>query len=177
MNNTLLLPADGASARASRFSPIHRHSRDSCTRSPALQCFDALARTQNFALIRDDPDAPAGAWIIGLPTTFLSIEPVLSKAQGNRKPMTISNRQLTIPDRLDIAGHVPPIDKEFIITIFACSHFHAQTFHFEPILLTKKLNKRCANSHCRRRLWSASIGGDKETCSNPGQTLSIPVVE
>jgi phosphatidylethanolamine-binding protein (PEBP) family uncharacterized protein len=46
--------------------------------------------------------------VIGLPTTFLSIEPVLSKAQGNRKPMTISNRQLTISDGLDMAGHVPP---------------------------------------------------------------------
>jgi hypothetical protein len=115
--------------------------------------------------------------VIGLPTTFLSIEPVLSKAQGNRKPMTISNRQLTISDGLDMAGHVPPIDTELVITIFACSPFHAQTFQFKPILLTKKLNEKRVNTHCRRRLWSASIGGDKKTSSNPRQNVSIPVVE
>lgn len=39
------------------------HSCDGANRSPPLAWSDAPAATQRFALVADDPDAPAGIWV------------------------------------------------------------------------------------------------------------------
>jgi len=39
-----------------------KHTCDGADLSPALNWNDAPARTQSFALIADDPDAPVGTW-------------------------------------------------------------------------------------------------------------------
>ncbi|GLH74741.1 UPF0098 protein [Geothrix limicola] len=39
------------------------HTADGADRSPALQWTDPPTGTQAFALIVDDPDAPAGTWV------------------------------------------------------------------------------------------------------------------
>lgn len=40
-----------------------KHTCDGADYSPALRWGDGPAGTQNFALIADDPDAPAGTWV------------------------------------------------------------------------------------------------------------------
>ena len=158
-------------------SPCESH--DSCARSPALQCFDAPARTESFALFATIPTRLRAFGVIGLPTTLLSIEPVLSKAQGNRKPMTILNRQLMISDGLDMAGHIPRYRR-------GTHHYHFRLLTFSRADLPFRTHPsyeevgrevRKFALHCGGALWSASIGGDKETCSNPRQNVSIPVAE
>ncbi len=47
------------------------HTCDGPDVSPSLNWTGAPAGTQSFALIADDPDAPAGTWYIGSSTTCL----------------------------------------------------------------------------------------------------------
>jgi len=60
------------------------HACDGANRSPALAWTGAPAGTATFALIVDDPDAPAGTWVhwvlLDIPATLSALSENVSKA-------------------------------------------------------------------------------------------------
>jgi Raf kinase inhibitor-like YbhB/YbcL family protein len=71
--------ADGAAI------PV-RHTCDGPDVSPPLAWSDAPAGTRSFALIMDDPDAPAGTWVhwvlYNLPAATLALPDTVAKVEG-----------------------------------------------------------------------------------------------
>ena len=64
-----------------------QHTCDGPNRSPALAWTDAPAGTASFALIVDDPDAPAGTWVhwvyYNIPSVLPGLPEGLDRADGN----------------------------------------------------------------------------------------------
>jgi len=102
-------PAAPWRARADFRLSINLHSRDSCTRSPALQWFDAPAQTKSFVLLCDDPDAPAGVWrhwaAYNIPVDRTGL------IEGAGQPKTHDYFKQAINDfrRLGYGGPCPPL--------------------------------------------------------------------
>ena len=89
-----------------------QHTGEGADASPPLQWSGAPAGTRSFALICDDPDAPAGTWvhwvIYGLPAATQELPEKISPAES-----LISGARQGLNDfrRIGYGGPLPPLGK------------------------------------------------------------------
>lgn len=86
--------------------------------SPALEWKDAPAKTASFAIIMDDPDAPAGVWvhwvIWNLPPSMAALQQGISKA-GQFVDGTQEGRNSF--GKIGYNGPCPPPDRRIAISL------------------------------------------------------------
>lgn len=99
-----------------------RHSCDGANRSPALRWSEAPTRTQRFALIVDDPDAPGGTWVhwvlYDLPAGAMS----LPEGIGDDETLADGAKQgLNGFRKVGYGGPCPPPGKphRYVFTLYA----------------------------------------------------------
>ena len=97
--------------------------------SPSLNWSDAPTGTRSFALLCDDPDAPAGTWhhwaAYDIPATLTML--ALGAASDAEKRLG-SSRQSMIFNGPATAAHARRVATACIIIIFACSRSRSTTF-------------------------------------------------
>src|SRR5580700_5964585 len=110
--------------------------------SPQLTWNDPPATTQSFALIMDDPDAPAGTWVHGFSTTCLSALANSRKTSpaGSSSP-TAPARAVTISTNL--ATVVPVLQLASLIAISSSSTRSIRYFTSSPAPSKPTSNAPC----------------------------------
>ena len=129
--------------------------------SPPLQWREALAGTQSFALVMDDPDAPPGTWvpwvIYNLPATSVSLPEGVAKSQeGPDGSMQGLVWGVDTFSRIGYYGPCPPPGKphHYYFTLYA---LHAP-LHLPPKATKPQLDGRMQGHILGQAVWMGTYG-------------------